>query len=227
VIDAIVTNPGIGYSSITTEVRGFSRGQGGQFTARVRSLTLNSQSRFGDSFLSTKDGLIKFSILGYSQEIATNFEKTFSVNPNTQEFTQITGHSPIIGWAYDGNPIYGPFGYSDPDNINSELKIIQSSYKTDITNVVNRPPGYAPGFFIEDHVFDESGDLDIHNGRFGKTPEFPNGIYAYFATVGLGTQTNKLEGNYPYFIGNTYRSPFIKENQLLDQDFDFNNSNLR
>ena len=33
--------------------------------------------------------------------------------------------------------------------------------------------------------------LDIHNGRFGKTPEFPNGIYAYFATVGLGTkQTN-------------------------------------
>ena len=227
VIDAIVTNPGIGYSSITTEVRGFSRGQGGQFTARVRSLTLNSQSRFGDSFLSTKDGLIKFSILGYSQEIATNFEKTFSVNPNTQEFTQITGHSPIIGWAYDGNPIYGPFGYSDPDNINSELKIIQSSYKTDITNVVNRPPGYAPGFFVEDHVFDESGDLDIHNGRFGKTPEFPNGIYAYFATVGLGTQTNKLEGNYPYFIGNTYRSPFIKENQLLDQDFDFNNSSLR
>jgi len=21
-------------------------------------------------------------------------------------------HSPIIGWAYDGNPIYGPFAYS-------------------------------------------------------------------------------------------------------------------
>ena len=226
VIDAIVTNPGIGYSSITTEVRAYPRGQNGQFTARVRSLTLNNQSRFGDSYLSTKDSLLKFSILGYSQEIANNFENTFSVQSNG-EFNQITGHSPIIGWAYDGNPIYGPFGYSDPDNINSELKIIQSSYKTDITQVTNRPSGYAPGFFVEDHVFDESGDLDIHNGRFGKTPEFPNGIYAYFATVGLGTNTNKLEGNYPYFIGNTYRSPFIKENQLLDQDFDFNNSNLR
>ena len=86
----------IGYSSITTEVRAFPRGQNGQFTARVRSLTLNNQSRFGDSYSSTKDSRLKFSILGYSQEIANNFENTFSVNPNTQEFTQITGHSPII-----------------------------------------------------------------------------------------------------------------------------------
>ena len=184
-----MTNPGIGYSSITTEVRAFPRGQNSSFTARVRNLTLNNQSRFGDSFLSTKDGLLKFGILGYSQQTAQNFENTFTVDSNTNEFDQITGHSPIIGWAYDGNPIYGPFGYSDPDNINSELKIIQSSYKLDISQVVNRPTGYAAGFFVEDHVFDESGDLDIHNGRFGKTPEFPNGIYAYFATVGLGTNT--------------------------------------
>ena len=23
-------------------------------------------------------------------------------------------HSPILGWAYDGNPIYGSFGYDNP-----------------------------------------------------------------------------------------------------------------
>ena len=227
VIDAIVTNTGIGYDSNSTEVRAFPRGQNGVFKARVRSLTLNDQHRFGDSFLSTKNNKIHFSILGYSQEIANNFENTFTVDANTGEFNQITAHSPIIGWAYDGNPIYGPFGYSDADDINSDLKILQSSYKTDISQVTNRPTGYAPGFFVEDHIFDESGDLDIHNGRFCKTPEFPNGIYAYFTTVGLGTNTNKLEGVYPYFIGNTYRSPFIKENEILDQDFDFNNSQLR
>ena len=39
------------------------------------------------------------------------------------QFDKITKHSPIIGWAYDGNPIYGPFGYSDPNNINSHLKL--------------------------------------------------------------------------------------------------------
>ena len=226
VIDAIVTNPGIGYDSNTTEVRAFPRGSGGKFSARVRSLTLNNASRFGDTQLTEKVDSLKFSVLGYSQEIANTFENTFSINPNG-EFNQITGHSPIIGWAYDGNPIYGPFGYSEPDNINSELKIIKSSYKTDITRVINRPTGYAPGFFVEDHVFDGSGDLDIHNGRFTKTPEFPNGIYAYFTSVGLGTQTNKLEGVYPYFIGNTYRSPFITDNQILDHNFDFNNSGLR
>ena len=55
VIDAIVTNTGIGYVQISTEVRAFPRGSGGQFSARVRSLTLNNTNRFGDSFLSTKD----------------------------------------------------------------------------------------------------------------------------------------------------------------------------
>ncbi len=226
VIDAIVTNTGIGYSSVSTEVRSFSRGSGGSYSARVRSLTLNNTHRFGDSFLSTKEGTLRFSILGYSQDIANNFENTFNVTPSG-EFSNITGHSPIVGWAYDGNPIYGPFGYSDPSNINSALKIITPSYVTDVNRIINRPPGYSAGFFVEDHVYNGTGDLDIHNGRFTKTPEFPNGVYAYFSTVGLGTGTNKLEGKYPYFIGNTYRSPFIAENQLLNQQFDFNNSGLR
>ena len=54
VIDAIVTNSGIGYDSNTTEVRAFPRGSGGKFSARVRSLTLNNASRFGDSQLTEK-----------------------------------------------------------------------------------------------------------------------------------------------------------------------------
>ena len=226
VVDAIVINTGIGYSSVATQVRAFSRGMNGSYTARVRSLTLNNTHRFGDSFLSTKEDTLRFGILGYSQEIASKFESTFDVDTNG-EFNQITGHSPIIGWAYDGNPIYGPFGYSDSTNINSDLKIITPSYVADINNVNNRPTGYEAGFFVEDHVYNGTGDLDIHNGRFCKTPEFPNGVYAYFSTVGLGTGTNKLEGIYPYFIGNTYRSPIIKENQTLNQEFDFNNSGLR
>ncbi len=226
VIDAIVINSGIGYSSVSTEVRGFSRGTNGSYSARVRSLTLNNTKRFGDTFLSTKDDSLKFSVLGYSQEIANNFENTFTINSNG-EFNQIIGHSPIVGWAYDGNPIYGPFGYSDPNNINSDLKIITPSYKTDISKVKNRPTGYEAGFFVEDHIYDGTGDLDIHNGRFGKTPEFPNGVYAYFTSVGLGTASNKLEGVYPYFIGNTYRSPLIIENTTLNQEFDFNKSGIR
>ena len=226
VIDAIVTNTGIGYSSTDTEVKAFARGSNGGFTARVRSLVLNNPNRFGDSFLQNKVDSLKFSVLGYSQNVASNFENTFTTTASG-EFNQIIGHSPIIGWAYDGNPIYGPFGYSKPDDINSPLKIITSSYVTNVNGVSNRPVGFDAGYFVEDHQFNNSGDLDIHNGRFCKTPEFPNGVYAYFAAVGLATDSNKLKGIYPYFIGNTYRSPFITDNQILNHDFDFNSSSLR
>ncbi len=30
-------------------------------------------------------------------------------------------HSPILGFAYDGNPIYGPFSYENPLDTNSLL----------------------------------------------------------------------------------------------------------
>ena len=220
-----VINSGIGYSSLSTNVRVITTGRNGLFGARVRDLTVNNTGRFGDKHLTSRENSVTFAVQGYSQDNASKLETTFDIKSNG-EFDKITDHSPIIGWAYDGNPIYGPFGYSDPDNINSSLKILSSSYKTDTSKVTNRPTGFKNGFFVEDHTFDGSGDLDIHNGRFCKTPEFPNGIYAYFATVGLSTSTNKLEGVYPYFIGNTYRSPYINDNSVLTHDFDFNNSNL-
>ena len=100
------------------------------------------------------------------------------------------------------------------------------SFKLAHSKLHNRPSGFKEGYFLDDYIFDGSGDLDIHNGRFGKTPEFPNGIYAYFATVGISSATSKLEGVYPYFIGKSFRSPLIEDNIILDQNFDFNNSNL-
>ena len=225
IIDAIVINSGIGYNSLTSEINVIPRGTNGVLGARVRTLGSNRVDRFGDFNLTSRENSLSFSVLGYSQDVASSLEDSFSIK-NNGEFNQITSHSPIIGWAYDGNPIYGPFGYSDPDNINSDLKLIKPSYKLAHSNLHNRPSGFKEGFFLDDYIFDGSGDLDIHNGRFGKTPEFPNGIYAYFATVGISSATSKLEGVYPYFIGKSYRSPLIEDNITLDQNFDFNNSNL-
>ena len=66
-----------------------------------------------------------------------------------------------------------------------------------------------------------NGDLDEHNGRFAKTPEFPDGVYAYYATI-------DGDGNpeFPYFVGDSYRSNTLPDNIDLNQDFDLNNSNL-
>ena len=225
IVDAIVISTGIGYSSASVNASLVARGSNAGFSARVRSLTLNDKERFGDFSLTSRENSLSLGVFGYSQSIAKTLEDSFSVSENG-EFNQITSHSPIIGWAYDGNPIYGPFGYSDSDDINSDLKIISTSFKLDVNKLTNRPSGFKDGFFIEDYVFEGTGDLDIHNGRFCKTPEFPNGIYAYFTSVGLSTESNKIEGKYPYFVGKSYRSPILNDNLTLTQDFDFNNSNL-
>jgi len=227
ITDAIIINAGIGYSSLTTKIEVIPSGKNGKLQPRVRGLNINNNERFGDLNLEQKTSKLSFNLLGYSQSSAQIFEPdTFTLKPSNDEFDKIEKHSPIIGWAFDGNPIYGPFGYKNPDDINSGIVIIKSSYKKDQTKVFNRPAQFAEGFFVNDYTYDNSGDLDIHNGRYCKTPEFPNGIYAYFATVEIGSSSNKLESIYPYFIGNTYRSPFITDNLSLGHDFDFNNSNL-
>jgi hypothetical protein len=58
--------------------------------------------------------------------------------------------------------------------------------------------GYLNGTFIQDYIYDSTiaGALDEHNGRYCVTPEYPDGTYAYFATV-----RSDLTPEYPYFIG--------------------------
>ena len=51
VIDAIVINSGIGYSSVSTEARGFSRGTNGSYSARVRSFNFKQYLRFVIHFI--------------------------------------------------------------------------------------------------------------------------------------------------------------------------------
>ena len=94
-------------------------------------------------------------------------------------------HSPLIGWAADGFPMYAVYGYSDPKDATSPVKKLTSSYRL---KEGDRPGGNAPGgkydgTFVRDYEFVAgSGDLDECNGRFTVTPEFPEGTYAYFMT---------------------------------------------
>ena len=132
---------------------------------------------------------------------------------NNGSETESKQHSPIIGWAYDGNPIYGPYGYSKISG--GVVTQMLSGYKLSIRE--NRPPisVYKEGFFVEDyvHVFSSSDSvLDENNGRFCVTPEFPNGTYAYFATINdqladsSGVFVNYKRPVFPYLIGDKYHS---------------------
>lgn len=161
-------------------------------------------TRFDDSFAPTSDVCGDFPS-----------EALFTVDPSA--------HSPLIGYAFDGYPIYGPYGFAEADGSGGVVRIETSwqlrditvrhtlpdgtelapnQYGPDVGELVTPaiPPGAAPvaavlGAYIEDHEYVEgSGHLDEFNGRFAVTPEYPEGTYAYYATVDADHN-----GQYPYF----------------------------
>jgi len=128
-----------------------------------------------------------------------------------------SSHSSIIGFAYDGNPIYGAYGYTNPLDSSTPIARLVSSYSKN-TSRVGGPSTttYPIGTFINDWSYiDESGSLDANNGRYCVTPEFPEGTYAYFITVNLSGSPV-----FPYILGNNYYSLPVDSNynSLLSQD---------
>ena len=225
VVGVNVVNGGIGYDPKSTRIVAVSRGIKGFISPQIRSLTINRNYKFkndlGVSLLNRGDEVgLQYGVGGYTSKLVTEFEDTVE-----------TEHSPLIGWAYDGNPIYGIYGYVDPNDSTSDIRAIVSSYQIDIDRVKNRPAGFPQGIFVEDYYFAGTGDLDESNGRFTKTPEFPKGTYAYYATKSVDALSGDLEPSFPYFIGDSYRSNVVTENlsgqeESLNQEFDFNNSGL-
>ncbi|MFT5485060.1 MAG: hypothetical protein ACI9GW_003730 [Halieaceae bacterium] len=91
----------------------------------------------------------------------------------------------IIGWAADGFPVYARYGYSVAGDATSTLKSVTGSYQLvgDVSGSRPSTDSFPLGTFSQDWEYVEgSGDLDECNGRMGVTPEFPAGIYHYFAT---------------------------------------------
>ena len=221
--NVVIINSGYGYTKEKTTIIAETTGKNALLDPQVRSLTINNNVFYNDKstnslvvneIVKSSYNNLQYAICGYSTSVI-----------GSQLGEGERPHSPIIGWAYDGHPIYGSYGYVNSKDINSGVKKLQSGYTLNVSNVIDRPPGFSNGYFVEDYKFTNSGDLDECNGRFCVTDEFPNGTYAYFATSEIDGENNDV-GVFPYFIGNRYRSKFISENVYLDQTFDFNNSRL-
>lgn len=132
----------------------------------------------------------------------------YTINPSQ--------HSPLIGFAYDGYPIYGAYGYKNVDGTGGVVRMKSSYTLRNITTRTTYYTGasvtagpavsatYPLGYFREDYQYTaptaaQPDYLDDHNGRFCVTPEFPSGTYCYFATVDANHNSA-----YPYCIGPTY-----------------------
>jgi len=126
-----------------------------------------------------------------------------------------TEHSPLIGYAYDGFPIYGAYAYTNTNGTGAITRM-KSGYflRTEMTTRDTHADGssvdmgapindtYYLGYFREDYKYvpsDEPDVLDEHNGRFAITPEYPDGTYAYYATV-----DENWNSAYPYVVGPTF-----------------------
>jgi hypothetical protein len=93
----------------------------------------------------------------------------------------------LVGFALDGFPIYARYGYAVATDATSSVRKMNSSYRLKTTPDSGRPSTstVAMGTFTQDYEYVAGlGDLDECNGRYGVTPEFPNGIYHYYITDG-------------------------------------------
>lgn len=162
--------------------------------------------------------------IGHPQQ---NGEYHHHVSPKClYDQTDSMHHSPIIGYMFDGYPVYGAYGYADT-NGGGGIKRMRSSYRlrTDTTRTtkpdgttastagpsptrtytVTTPMGtqnitYPMGCLLWDYEYVPGlGDLDSRNGRWCITPEYPNGTYAYFMTL-----DSTLTPAYPYTSTGTY-----------------------
>jgi len=137
-------------------------------------------------------------------------------NPKAMYDDSSYAHSPLLGYAFDGVPIYGPRSFTNT-NGTGEIQRMRSSYrlKSGTRTAIGSesvPSGNYDGKYIEDYEYVNGlGNLDQYNGRSAITPEYPSGVYAYYITVDdLGASA------YPYIIGTKYYGRPLIENYLTE-----------
>jgi len=224
IVDITMIDKGAGYTQAKTTVSAKTPGSGAIYSSNIKNWTVNQVARHARSGDMLQDD--GFYEVTKNTKLGNPYANYF-VPRNLRDFFGDVGveHSPILGYAYDGNPIYGPYAYKG-NNGTGGLDYIKSSYTT--VPRVDGPPTsqYPEGFFVEDYQFVTGlGQLDRSNGRFAVTPEYPNGTYAYYATV-----EDAIDGNsgspffgvrkptFPYVIGDFYNSKLEPFNLALDSD---------
>ena len=203
------------YTQENVEVKIVSVGDGATAVASVRRWKKNRYNII-KSHLDTSNGYFFENInpaLGYGYGYIANPKSLRialgdNLEPNGSTSATLQ-HSKILGYAYDGNPIYGPYGYTNPLSNSSAITRMISSYELK-NNRIGGPPvaTYSLGYFVEDYRYNHRlGTLDENNGRFCVTPEYPNGVYAYFITV--DSQDNPV---FPYILGENFYSIPVDSN---------------
>ncbi len=126
-------------------------------------------------------------------------------------------HSSLFGYAFDGIPIYGPYGFADATAADDSIAELRSCYrlKEERTCCVDGPrcstdsifagKPLVMGAFVEDFEFDQAArdagdcELDEFNSRVAATPEYTSPVRVYVMTFdGDG------HAAFPFIFGTRY-----------------------
>ena len=215
-----IVDGGVGYGVSDTTLLLKNRGTGARFLANITQWTVDQVKKLGNLINVNDDGVLLNSrneltglqFCSYYVPKKLRYQLSDNFTQDNKETDEALRHSPILGYAYDGNPIYGPYGYASVSG--GSVRQIVSSYSLNAeTDSGLRPPSFVPGYFVNDYSYNGFGDLDAYNGRWCVTPEYPNGVYAYFYSVDVDI-SRVAKNRYPYLIGPQFNNKPVEENFL-------------
>jgi len=235
VTSVTISDTGKDYVQSTTSVVVRPAGSGVKLDGKVKEWKLTTLKKYRPAINENDDGIL---VQSQNENYGLKYINTYlprqlrliledNIEDDFSEKSTVA-HSPIVGWAYDGSPIYGPYGYGTPSG--GTVRRMVSGYK--LVNKGNRPSTsiFPYGSFIEDYVYNASGDLDEFNGRFCRTPEYPDGVYAYFCTIqatnsSISPFANTREPEFPYVLnGFKYKRDQFNESAVSIQNLPLVNS---
>src|SRR5690606_33886996 len=112
-------------------------------------------------------------------------------------------HSPLVGFAFDGFPVYGAYGDAHADGTGGNASMRRRYQPRSITDRTTLPDGIvlAPVLLTpaSGATYHSVAFLEDHAVLFCVTPAYPDGQYCYF--VPLNAANNPA---YPYILGPTY-----------------------
>lgn len=242
IVDVNIINSGVGYNSDTSLIVN-RYGSGSKFIANVFEWKINQVEKnkgiinqVDESLIITsKDDDLGLKLVNFYPTKKLRYLLDDNILANNQEISSSASNRNyfnIIGWAYDGNPIFGPYALfgSEIRRVRSSYRLITSDEKTFLETHQLRPsnPIFPSGFFIQDYIYDKKGiegDLDENNGMFINDPKLPGIKYGYFFTIDSNTVSSPV---YPYVIGKEFKDyPFVENFEpSFNQDIDLSKLNL-
>lgn len=132
-------------------------------------------------------------------QLGDNMQATYDATNHTYTYTEDTSnprHSPILGWCFDGYPIYGPYGYASPLNAGSGVGRMRGGFvlrngsngTTDITSTgrttLPKWAAIAEGLstlatYVGSGTGYTNGDLNLAAALQGPATTYVNGANTY------------------------------------------------